>query len=225
MDFITGPWLRYLFLKSNILLSLPCRGFPYLFPKKFAFSFFCRLLEWKLILFLFIMISLKICVQFCAIKRKFALICSDLLPKKHGFVYLHTDRSYSQPLIIADMLHKSLKTMKIDDDEEPLTLPDSPRFRVFDGNSISLLGRLLNPDCQSMERMIDYMPTAWRLHGRVRGIALSRDRFQFIFQREEDLQTVLNDRPWSYNHWLWPLRDGLKILPQTSYGTCYCGFV
>ncbi|KAL0694839.1 hypothetical protein Bca4012_062019 [Brassica carinata] len=147
------------------------------------------------------MMSLKICVQFCAIKGKFALICSDLLPKNHGVVYLQTVRSYAQLLIMADMLHKSLKSMKIDDDEEPLTLPDSPRFRVFDGNSISLLGRLLNPDCQSMEKMIDYMPTAWRLHGRVRGIALSRDRFQFIFQREEDLQTVLNDRPWSYNHW------------------------
>ncbi|KAG2310142.1 hypothetical protein Bca52824_021699 [Brassica carinata] len=81
---------------------------------------------------------------------------------------------------MADMLHKAI---------------------VFDENSCSLLGRLLNPECQSMARMIDYMPTAWRVYGRVRGIALSRDRFQFIFQREEDLQTVLNDRPWSYNHW------------------------
>ncbi|XP_018435726.1 uncharacterized protein LOC108808018 [Raphanus sativus] len=52
-----------------------------------------------------------------------------------------------------------------------------------------------------MRRMIEYMPTAWRVVGRVRGIALSRDRFQFIFQREEDLLTVLKDRPWSYNHW------------------------
>ncbi|XP_013633455.1 PREDICTED: uncharacterized protein LOC106339208 [Brassica oleracea var. oleracea] len=87
------------------------------------------------------------------------------------------------------------------DEEEPLTLPDDPKFRVFDKNETSLLGRLLNPDCQSMERMIEYMPTAWRVYGRVRGIALSRDRFQFVFQREEDLQTVLKDRPWSYNHW------------------------
>lgn len=91
--------------------------------------------------------------------------------------------------------------MTLDEEEEPLVLPDSPTFRVFDENSLSLLGRLLNPDCQSMTRMINYMPTAWHLIGRVRGIALSRDKFQFIFSREEDLQTVLNDRPWSYNHW------------------------
>lgn len=91
--------------------------------------------------------------------------------------------------------------MSLHEEEEPLTLPDSPRFRVFDENSSSLLGRLLNPDCQPMAKMIEYMPIAWRVQGRVRGIALSRDRFQFIFKREEDLQTVLNDRPWSYNHW------------------------
>ncbi|XP_018435701.1 uncharacterized protein LOC108807987 [Raphanus sativus] len=102
---------------------------------------------------------------------------------------------------MADLLHQSLYAMSIEEEEEPLTLPDSPRFRVFDGNSTSLLGRLLNPECQPMAKMMDYMPTAWRVYGRVRGIALSRDRFQFIFQREEDLQTVLNDRPWSYNHW------------------------
>ena len=102
---------------------------------------------------------------------------------------------------MADLLHQSLKSMSIGDDEEPLTLPDNPRFRIFDGNYTNLLGRLLNLDCQSMARMIDYMLTVWRVYWRFRGIALSRDRFQFIFQREEDLQTMLKDRPWSYNHW------------------------
>lgn len=101
---------------------------------------------------------------------------------------------------IVDLLQKAIQSMSLEE-EEPLILPDSPRFRVFDENETSLLGRLLNPDCQSMARMIEYMPTAWRVYGRVRGIALSRDRFQFVFQREEDLVTVLNDRPWSYNHW------------------------
>ncbi|KAL0749510.1 hypothetical protein Bca101_031513 [Brassica carinata] len=101
---------------------------------------------------------------------------------------------------MADSLHKAIHSMSLEE-EVPLTLPNDPRFRVFDENATSLLGCLLNPDCQSMSRMIDYMPTAWRVHGRVRGIALSRERFQFIFQREEDLLTVLKDRPWSYNHW------------------------
>ncbi|XP_013639525.1 PREDICTED: uncharacterized protein At4g02000-like [Brassica oleracea var. oleracea] len=101
---------------------------------------------------------------------------------------------------MADKLHNAIRSLSIEDDD-PVTLPDDPKFRVFDANATSLMGRLLNPDCQPMAKMINYMPTAWRVHGRVRGIALSRDRFQFIFQREEDLLTVLRDRPWSYNHW------------------------
>ncbi|XP_013632863.1 PREDICTED: uncharacterized protein LOC106338429 [Brassica oleracea var. oleracea] len=100
---------------------------------------------------------------------------------------------------MADFLHKAIGAMSIED-EEPLVLPESPQFTVLDANETSMLGRLLNPDCQSMSRMIDYMPTAWRVYGRVLGIALTRDRFKFVFQREEDLVTVLNDRPWSYNH-------------------------
>ncbi|KAL0716839.1 hypothetical protein Bca4012_066161 [Brassica carinata] len=101
---------------------------------------------------------------------------------------------------MAENLHNAIGAMSLIDDD-PIILPDEPEFRVFADNEKSLLGRLLNPECQVMARMINYMPIAWRLVGKVRGIALSKDRFQFIFDREEDLLTVLKDRPWSYNHW------------------------
>lgn len=146
------------------------------------------------------MISQKVMSEFCVIKGKFTSITLDLLPK-NLLLLLSTGAGNSHCREdMADLLQKAIQSMSLEE-EEPLTLPDSPRFRVFDENETSLLGRLLNPDCQSMERMIEYMPTAWRVYGRVRGIALSRDRFQFVFQREEDLVTVLKDRPWSYNHW------------------------
>ncbi|CAA7036115.1 unnamed protein product [Microthlaspi erraticum] len=101
---------------------------------------------------------------------------------------------------MARNLLAAISSMSLHDDE-PVDLPDSPSFRVFDENAISLLGRLLNPDCQPMDKMIEDMPRVWRVYDRVRGIALSRDKFQFIFEREEDLETVLKDRPWSYNNW------------------------
>ncbi|KAF3600004.1 hypothetical protein F2Q69_00035462 [Brassica cretica] len=85
------------------------------------------------------MISLRICVEFCAIKGKFSLTLSDLLPKTHG-ARRFTCRSFLlQSLAMEDSLQLSLQSMKIVDDEEPLTLPDSPRIRVFDENSTSLL--------------------------------------------------------------------------------------
>ncbi|XP_018475801.1 uncharacterized protein LOC108847107 [Raphanus sativus] len=70
-----------------------------------------------------------------------------------------------------------------------------------------------------MAGMIGLMPTTWRVYGRVRGIALSRDRFQFIFQREEDLVTVLNDRPWSYNHWALALERWNASPPEDFLST------
>lgn len=93
-------------------------------------------------------------------------------------------------------------------------MPDEPRFKVVAENELSILGRLLNPDYQSMARIIDYMPIAWRVYDRVRGIALSRDRFQFVFQREKDLVRVLKDRPWSYNHWAMTLERWTSSPPE-----------
>lgn len=51
-----------------------------------------------------------------------------------------------------------------------------------------------------MAKMIEAMPRVWRMTDEVPGIALSKEKFQFIFKCEEDLQTVLEDRLCSYDH-------------------------
>ncbi|WZZ53598.1 hypothetical protein YC2023_053705 [Brassica napus] len=79
---------------------------------------------------------------------------------------------------MADKLHVAIRSMSLEDDD-PIILPDEPKFHLFDENALSIIGRLLNPDAQNMARMIDFMPQAWRLYDRVRGIALSRDQFQY----------------------------------------------
>ncbi|KFK39742.1 hypothetical protein AALP_AA3G282200 [Arabis alpina] len=58
---------------------------------------------------------------------------------------------------MADNLHNAIRGMSLKDDE-PITLPDTPEFRVYDENTLSILGRLLNPDCQPMDKMIKAMP-------------------------------------------------------------------
>ncbi|KAL1188527.1 hypothetical protein V5N11_005953 [Cardamine amara subsp. amara] len=74
---------------------------------------------------------------------------------------------------MADNIFDAISSLSLEDDE-PLELPDSPRFRVFDENAMSILGRLLNPDIQIMTKMIEAMPRVWRMVGRVRGIDLGR---------------------------------------------------
>lgn len=61
---------------------------------------------------------------------------------------------------MAENLHKAIGAMSLVDDN-PIILPDEPEFRVFAANENSLMGRLLNPECQVMSRMINYMPTTW----------------------------------------------------------------
>lgn len=67
---------------------------------------------------------------------------------------------------MANNLHKAIGAITIFNDD-PITLSDDPKFCVFEANKNSLMGRLLNPECQVMSRMINYMPTAWRVYRRV----------------------------------------------------------
>ena len=136
----------------------------------------------------------------------------DLLPKQSETRWFSRDDD-KRKLPMSMELNSVMKAMSLEDDK-PINLPDEPRFRVFEENECSLLGRLLNPECQAMSRMIEEMPKHWRVVGRVRGIALSREKFQFIFKREEDLQTVLNDRPWSFNHWTMLLERWTESPPE-----------
>ncbi|KAL0854012.1 hypothetical protein Bca101_059164 [Brassica carinata] len=96
---------------------------------------------------------------------------------------------------MAEQLQAAIGAMSLRDDEL-IDLPDSPRFKVFEQNTLNLLGHLLNPSCLPMEEMIETMPRVWRVYSRVRGIALSSEKFQFIFEREEDMETVLKVDVW-----------------------------
>ena len=58
-----------------------------------------------------------------------------------------------------------------------------------------------------MEAMIALLPRAriWNVEGRARGLNLGNGRFQFDFDKEEDLIMVLNKRPCHFNHWIFAL--------------------
>ncbi|KAL0845939.1 hypothetical protein Bca101_019185 [Brassica carinata] len=95
------------------------------------------------------------------------------------------------------MLALSLK----DNDDVPFDMPNLPHFFSTDRNSNSLIGRLLNPPHQKMASLILDMPRKWQKQNRVRGIALSDERFQFIFDHAFDLEDVLEKGMQTYNEW------------------------
>lgn len=95
-------------------------------------------------------------------------------------------------------LDKSMKAMKIDEDKL-LILPNQPNYCSNERNIMSLMGRLLNPENQKMSSFIHDMPRLWKVYDRVRGVALSKDRLQFIFKYEQDLNAVLKMGVWAHD--------------------------
>lgn len=59
---------------------------------------------------------------------------------------------------MSEILDKALKHLSIEEEDEPFVLPDRPEFYATERNSMSLIGRLLNPHCQKMGDLILDMP-------------------------------------------------------------------
>ncbi|XP_023634815.1 uncharacterized protein LOC111829592 [Capsella rubella] len=104
---------------------------------------------------------------------------------------------------MSSAMDKALMAMSLEEEEEdlPFQMPDLPEFLSVERNVISLIGRTLNPDCQKMKNLIRDMPRKWQKPGRMRGVALSKEKFQFIFDSEHDLKEVLDKGPHTYNEW------------------------
>lgn len=58
------------------------------------------------------------------------------------------------------------------------------------------------------------MPRKWQKEGRVRGIALSQERFQFIFQNEHDLNDVLERGVHTFEEWVIVLERWVENPPD-----------
>lgn len=100
-----------------------------------------------------------------------------------------------------DNLVGVMKGMSLDGEDVLIVLPDDDDYSSVERSSRSLLGRLLNPACQNMARMLRTMPKIWKVYDRVRGIALTKTNFQFIFELETDLQMVLKHGFWTSDDW------------------------
>ncbi|KAG7549361.1 Reverse transcriptase domain [Arabidopsis thaliana x Arabidopsis arenosa] len=117
-------------------------------------------------------------------------------------------------------LHQALQDMSIADDK-PIILSNHSKYCSIERNQCSLMGRFLNPTQQRMANWILDMPRIWRLYSRVRGIALSQESFQFIFNSEADLDEILKSGVWTQDDWCvvmekWiekPPDDYLMFLP------------
>lgn len=54
---------------------------------------------------------------------------------------------------ISSKLDKALLALRLVEDDEPFDLPDLPEYCSSERNVLSLVGRVLNPECQSKSNL------------------------------------------------------------------------
>ena len=125
-------------------------------------------------------------------------------------------KSFTKFQAMSAAMDKALMAMSLEDEDVPFEMPDLPQFSSCEKNVLSLIGRFLNPKCQSMSSLIYDMPRKWQKVGRVRGVALSDEKFQFIFSYEHDLIEVLEKGFQTYNEWGLVLERWSLVPPPDS---------
>ena len=68
-------------------------------------------------------------------------------------------------------MDKALMAFSLEEEEEEVlfAMPELSGFSSIEENTLSLIGRTLNPECQKISRLILTMPRKWQKEGRVRG--------------------------------------------------------
>lgn len=65
-----------------------------------------------------------------------------------------------------------------------------------------LIGRCTNPDKQEMKALLTNLPKIWKLEKHVTGKDLGLGKFQFDFEKEEDIEGVLKLQPYHFHYWM-----------------------
>ncbi|KAL1197779.1 hypothetical protein V5N11_003682 [Cardamine amara subsp. amara] len=115
---------------------------------------------------------------------------------------------------MSSSIDRALMALSIGEEDEHITMPDLPEFCSSESNFLSIIGRVLNPVCQKVGNLVLDMPRKWKLYDRVRGIALSKEKFQFIFRYEKDLLEVWEKGVHTYNEWALVLERWVEFPPS-----------
>ncbi|KAF8044528.1 hypothetical protein N665_8505s0001 [Sinapis alba] len=83
-------------------------------------------------------------------------------------------------------LDRALLAMSLEEEDVPFVLPDLPQYNSY---------------CQKISNLIRDMPRKWQKYDKVHGMALTSERYQFIFKYEHDLVEILEKGVHTFNDW------------------------
>lgn len=81
-------------------------------------------------------------------------------------------------------------------------IPAVDTSELIKKHSLTLVGRITNPNVQRMWSLIPFFSEHWKVETSPVGADLGHGCFQFQFSTEKDLQKVLDERPYHFARWM-----------------------
>lgn len=81
-------------------------------------------------------------------------------------------------------------------------VPDFDNSDLLRRHELTLIGRITNARYQRMWSLIPFLAEHWKCSTKPEGADLGQGRFQFLFSSHEDMQKVLDNRPYHFAHWM-----------------------
>ena len=84
----------------------------------------------------------------------------------------------------------------------PVPIPDSNTAALIEENKFTLIGRVTNPAVQNTKALVEFFLQHLNVSGRLTGRDMGPLLFQFRFDNERDLLTILNKAPFHFKRWM-----------------------
>ncbi|KAL0867190.1 hypothetical protein Bca101_046308 [Brassica carinata] len=84
----------------------------------------------------------------------------------------------------------------------PVQIPEIDTTALIEENKFTLIGRVTNPAVQNTKALVEFFLQHWNVSGRITGRDLGPLLFQFRFENEKDLLTILNKAPFHFKRWM-----------------------
>lgn len=84
----------------------------------------------------------------------------------------------------------------------PIKIPEIDNKALIEEHKFTLIGRVTNPSVQKTRALVDFFLQHWKVDGAITGRDLGPHLFQFKFDSEEDLQSILNQSPYHFKRWM-----------------------
>ncbi|KAL0643775.1 hypothetical protein Bca4012_042065 [Brassica carinata] len=84
----------------------------------------------------------------------------------------------------------------------PIRLPQVNTAALIEEHKFTLIGRVTNPKIQKTRALVDFFLQHWKVAGTITGRDLGPNLFQFKFETEQDLQSILSKAPFHFKRWM-----------------------